>query len=82
MQSIVHMPGLRTEDATGVKVRPEILRELHLKGERQINNYVIQAIHYEIIEEKVIVLICGDLFVGKSYESRTELNMRERAEFC
>lgn len=32
----------------------EILRELHLKGERQINNYVIQAIHYGIIEEKVL----------------------------
>lgn len=79
----VHMPGLRTGDAIRSQSATLNPKALHLKEERQINNNVIQAIHYGIIEEKVIVFICGDLFVGQIYESSsTELNMGERAEFC
>lgn len=73
----------RTGDAIRSKSETLNPKALHLKEEGQINNNVIQAIHYGIIEEKVIVFICGDLFVGQIYESSsTELNMGERAEFC
>lgn len=57
-------------------------KEITFKG-GEINNYAIQTIHFGIMEEKVIVFIYGDLFLGQIYESSgTERNVGRQAEVC
>ena len=83
VQSIVHMSGLRTEDAIRSKSEtwnPKGVTFKRGEADKQLCNTSYSLWDYRV---ERIVFICRDLFVRQIYESSsTEPNMGERAEFC